>query len=53
MIDSGFPATWAGWVSAVVGAVSLAGLALARSLVTFPELPLLVPIVIGVALVLT
>lgn len=52
ILQSEFPSSWAGWASAVVGASTLAGLAVARDRVTNPELPLLVPVVLGVALVL-
>ena len=52
MVDSGFPAARAGWAAIVLGAASLVGIALAPRQLTFPELPLLVPIVVGVALLL-
>jgi hypothetical protein len=52
ILESGFPSNWAGWVSVVVGGLALAGMAAARDRVTIPELPLLVPVVLGVALVL-
>ncbi len=50
MVDSAFPAVWAGWIAIVVGAVALAGAVLARAYVIFPELPLIVPFIVGVAL---
>ena len=52
ILESSFPASWAGWASAVVGGLSLAGMAVAQDRVTIPELPLLVPVLLGVALVL-
>jgi hypothetical protein len=47
---SGFPAAWTGWTSIVVGALAVAGAIAARPYVTCPELPLVVPVVIGVGL---
>lgn len=52
MVDSGFPAEWAGWVAIGLGAASLAGIALAPRWFTVPELPFVVPVIVGVALVL-
>ena len=52
MVDAGFPAVWAGWASIALAVLSLTGLVLAPSRMTFPELPLLVPVVVGIALVL-
>jgi multidrug transporter EmrE-like cation transporter len=49
MVDSEVPAAWAGWVAIVVGALTILGSVFTRGAVTFPELPLVVPIVIGVA----
>jgi hypothetical protein len=53
MVKSGFPATWAGWASIAVGGLSVIGVAIAPFRLGFPQLPLLVPIVLGVALVIS
>ena len=52
IVDGGFPGAWAGWVAVALGGASVAGVALAGERFTFPELPLLVPMVLGVALVI-
>jgi hypothetical protein len=52
MVNIGFPATWAGWASMAVGGLSVVGLMTAPSRVGFPQLPLVVPIVLGIALVI-
>jgi hypothetical protein len=52
VVTSGFPATWAGWASMAVGGLSAIGLVIAPSRIGFPQLPLLVPIVLGIALVI-
>ncbi|HYI74107.1 MAG TPA: hypothetical protein VEW90_02470 [Gaiellaceae bacterium] len=52
MVGSGEPSGWAGWVSIVFGGVTILATVLARHAATFPELPLVVPVVLGVAFVL-
>jgi hypothetical protein len=52
MVNTGFPATWAGWASIAIGGLSLIGVMIAPSRMVFPQLPLLVPMVVGVALVI-
>ncbi|HEX2154301.1 MAG TPA: hypothetical protein VHL52_10020 [Acidimicrobiia bacterium] len=51
-VISGVPTIWAGWTSMVVGGVSVIGLIIARSRFEFPQLALVVPIVLGVALLI-
>lgn len=51
MVASGTPSNWAGWLSIVLGGVTLLATSVARNRTTFPELPLVVPIVLGVAFV--
>ena len=53
MVRSGFPATWAAWASLAIGGASVIGMVLAPARFTFPQLPLLVPVVLGVALITT
>jgi hypothetical protein len=53
MVESEFPAAWTGWASVAIAILTIAGVLVARSWVTFPELPLVVPVVVGVALFLT
>jgi hypothetical protein len=52
IVKSDFPATWAGWASMAIGGLSVLGLVIAPSRIGFPQLPLLVPIVLGIALVI-
>lgn len=52
IVATGVPATWAGWASIVVGVLGILGMLVAREWVTFPELPLVGPIVLGVAFLL-
>jgi hypothetical protein len=52
MVKSGFPSAWAGWASMAIGGLSVIGVMIAPSRLGFPQLPLLVPIVLGVALVI-
>lgn len=52
VVNSGFPATWAGWASMAVGGLSVIGLMIAPSRIGFPQLPLRVPIVLGILLVI-
>lgn len=52
MVTSGFPSVWAGWASIVIGGLSIVGVVIAPARLGFPQLPLLVPIVLGVALVI-
>lgn len=51
MVASGTPSGWAGWVSMVLGGVTVLGTVVARDKATFPELPLVVPVLLGVAFV--
>jgi hypothetical protein len=53
MVNRGFPSAWAGWASIVVGGLSMIGVIVAPSRLVFPQLPLLVPVVLGVALVIS
>ncbi|HUF15114.1 MAG TPA: hypothetical protein VMQ46_04445 [Acidimicrobiia bacterium] len=52
MVKSGLPSAWAGWASMAIGGLSVIGVMIAPSRLGFPQLPLLVPIVLGVALVI-
>lgn len=52
MLRAGFPMMWAAWASVAIGAVSVIGMALVPARVGFPQLPLLVPIVLGFALLI-
>jgi len=51
MVAGGTPSGWSGWLSIVLGTVTVLATVLARQRATFPELPLVVPIVLGVAFV--
>jgi hypothetical protein len=51
MLASGTPSAWAGWLSVALGAVTVIASVVARSKATFPELPLVVPVVLGIAFV--
>ena len=51
MLASGTPSEWAGWVTIVLGGVTVLATVIARHTVTFPELPLVVPVAVGVAFV--
>ena len=51
MFRAAFPATWAAWASVTIGTVSLIGMVGAPARFTFPQLPMLVPIVLGIALI--
>jgi hypothetical protein len=53
MVSSGFPSAWAGWASIAIGGLSVVGVMIAPDRLGFPQLPLLVPIVVGVALVIS
>ncbi len=53
MVKSGFPSAWAGWASIAIGGLSAVGVMIAPARLGFPQLPLLVPIVVGVALVIS
>lgn len=53
MVSSGFPSAWAGWASIAIGGSSVVGVTIAPTRLGFPQLPLLVPIVVGVALVIS
>lgn len=50
MLDTGFPATWMGWTAIILGALAIAMVVFARE--AFPQLGVVVPVVLGVALVL-
>lgn len=50
MLDTGFPAEWMGWTAIVLGVIALLMVAFARE--AFPQLGVIVPIVLGVALLL-
>jgi len=52
MVKSSFPAPWAGWASIVVGGLSVIGVIAFPSRLRFPQLPMLFPTVLGVALVI-
>lgn len=51
MVSSGTPSGWAGWQAIVFGGVTVLAIVAARHRATFPELPLVVPVVFGVAFV--
>ena len=51
MVISGFPAMWVAWASVAIGAVSVVGMVVVPARVGFPQLPLLVPVVLGFALI--
>ncbi len=53
MVNSAFPSAWAGWASIAIGGLSVVGVMIAPARFGFPQLPLLVPIVVGVALVIS
>lgn len=53
IVASGTPSGWAGWLSIVLGGVTVLATMVARHRATFPELPLVVPVVLGVAFVVT
>jgi hypothetical protein len=53
MVNSGFPSPWAGWASIAIGGLSVVGVMIAHARLGFPQLPLLVPIVVGLALVIS
>ncbi len=50
MLDTGFPAEWMGWTAVLLGTVAVVIVGLVRE--AFPQLGVLVPIVLGVALLL-
>lgn len=50
MLDAGFPADWMGWTAIILGTIALLMVAFARE--AFPHLGVIVPIVLGVALLL-
>lgn len=50
MLAAGFPAEWMGWAAIGLGGLALAMIAFARE--AFPHLGVIVPIVLGIALVL-
>jgi hypothetical protein len=52
MVASGTPSSWAGWLSIALGGVTALAIVVARDKATFPELPLVVPVVLGVAFVI-
>ncbi len=50
MLDTGFPAEWMGWTAVLLGTLAVVMVGLLRE--AFPQLGVLVPIVLGVALLL-
>ena len=52
MVRAAVPATWAAWASISIGAVSAIGMVLAPARVGFPQLPLVVPALLGFALMI-
>jgi hypothetical protein len=50
MVDTGFPATWMGWTAVIMALIALVMILFVREV--FPHLGILVPIVLGVALVI-
>lgn len=48
ILDTGFPADWMGWAAIILGVLALLMVAFARE--AFPQLGVIVPIVLGVAL---
>ncbi len=50
MIDTGFPATWMGWTAVIIGALAIGIVLFVRE--AFPQLGVLVPVILGVALVI-
>jgi hypothetical protein len=52
IVGSGFPAVWAGWAAIGIGVISLVGVAARPAAFTFPQLPMLVPMILGLALVI-
>lgn len=50
MVRAGFPATWIALASVAIGAVSVVGMIVVPARVGFPQLPLLVPVLLGFAL---
>ena len=50
IMRSVLPATWAAWASVVIGALSVTGMIVAPARVGVPQLPLVVPILFGFAL---
>ena len=50
MMRSVLPATWAAWAAVAIGALSVVGVVVAPARVGFPQLPLVVPILVGFAL---
>lgn len=50
MLDTGYPADWMGWTAVVLGMLALALITSTRE--AFPHLGVIVPVVLGVALIL-
>ena len=50
MLRAGFPSAWVAWASVAIGTASVMGMVLAPSRFGFPQLPLVVPVVLGFAL---
>ena len=50
MLDTGFPAMWMGWTAIILGVVAILMVVFAKE--AFPQLGIIVPIVVGVALLL-
>lgn len=53
MFEADLPATWVAWTSVAVGGISVVGMAAAPERLGFPQLPLLVPMVLGFALIVS
>lgn len=51
MFRAGFSAAWAAWASVAIGVVSVVGMLASPARFGFPQLPLVVPIVLGLALI--
>jgi hypothetical protein len=53
MVRVGYPIPWVAWASIGIGAVSVIGMVVTPDRVSFPQLPLLFPVVLGVALLIS
>lgn len=51
MFRAGFPASWAAWASVAIGVVSVVGMIAMPARFGFPQLPLVVPVLLGFALI--
>jgi hypothetical protein len=50
ILDTGFPADWMGWTAILLGAITLLLVVFAKE--AFPQLGVIVPIILGVALII-